>query len=330
LGKIRNLTNVWAKTTYSKMLSVTRMQNRLKEKLKQILLDLGIFNHRIVGESITGLEKTSEVGLRSGISYAQAFDLAFNENPKKLPIIYLKQIVVNSEGYNRNKLRGIIARGLRTLPSLLRDRDFAEKLKEMIPQFFPNTKFDISLNPGIDTKEHTDVFLKLRGEIYRIWLYQFTRRGLPHDTERILGKRGELPDGFHILCPIVTEVIMEKEKLMRRKNLLESRIDRYRKKYENYRNKESKGAKKCLKKIEEYKDDLKDVNLKLRRITPLADSEAISLNGWYFYSDKKIENLLTELYMVMIGKNAPDPYSKVYRILSGPEKYLSSIRIFVK
>jgi len=321
---------MWAEKTYKELLLTAKMKGKTKNRLMKVMKKLGVLDMTITGQSITGLEKTAEVRLRAGISYSQAFQLALEEDAEKLPALYLKHLAANLEHVERSRLRGIIARGLRTLPSLLRDQDFGERLEALIPKILPDVDFEVAINPKIDTKEHTDVCLKLQGNNYRIWLYQFTSRGLPHDIERVLGRRGILPDGIHILCPIKTDVVREKEKLEKRLNRLEKRIDENRRKYESYRNKNCKGAKERLAKVKNAKEELKEIVEKLKEITPIAEADVVPVNGWYFYSDKKIMSFLEKLKATAYGNSKPDSYSEVCQILSEPERYLSQIRFFMK
>jgi len=332
MKRIRELTDYWAKKTYKEMLSAANIDKKIKSRLRKVLRELKVLDSKMVGGSITGLEKTTEGRGLPGISYSQAFELALKkENDHKiLPVLYLKNLAINLKDVDDNKFKGIIARGLRTLPSLLRDRDFAERLKMLIKSHPLRTNFEIKTNASKDTKEHTDVYLTLGGEIFRIWLYQFTPRGLPHDTERVLGKRGEIPLGIHILCPIKTDLMMEREKLERKKGKLKSRAKKYQEEYERCRNKKGKRAKEILEKIKSTNEKMKEIRKRLKKIDPLVKAEAVSINGWYFYSDAKIMELLKHLEAVMSGDKRPDSYHRVCKILSGPERYLGEIRIFQK
>jgi hypothetical protein len=332
LKEIRKLTDYWAKKTYREMLSAASMDDKIKSRLRKVLRGLNVMNSKVVGESITGLEKTSEGQGLPGITYSQAFEFALekDKNHEILPVLYLKNLAINLNGVDDNRFKGIIARGLRTLPSLLRDRDFAERLEMLVGSYFPGMSFKIETNAGKDTKEHTDVYLIVGGETFRIWLYQFTPRGLPHDIERVLGKRGEIPSGIHILCPIKTDLMMEREKLERKKGMLESRAKKYREEYERCRNKRGKRAKEILEKIKSTDENLETINKRFKKVNRLARAEAVSINGWYFYSDAKIKELLKNLNAVYLGSKRADEYERVCSILRGPERYLGKIRIFQK
>lgn len=91
---------------------------------------------------------------------------------------------------------GIVGRGLRALPSFLREMDLTYKMSK----YFPNA--DMFNSPNQDVKEHTDVFVKSDKCEYRIWSYQNFERGLFNTAARIREKRGDIPKGIHVLCPI--------------------------------------------------------------------------------------------------------------------------------
>lgn len=165
---IKEITNVWARHTYNEQLASTKMTERVRKRLRRVLKQLGILEQKILGYSVTGLKKTAEGSLGSGITYSKAFELSYQENPRKLVMLYLKCLALNFEGAGQEKFEGIIARGLRTMPSLMRDRDFAEKLEEKLGSISPDIAFTVSLNPDIDTKKHTDILLMFNKENFSL------------------------------------------------------------------------------------------------------------------------------------------------------------------
>ena len=86
------------------------------------------------------------------------------------------------------------------------------------------------LNSKQDSSDHTDVLLNYMKNEYRIWLYQFSARGLAHDIERLTGKRGELPIGTHIICPLRTEVAIKYGALCKRLSKYKVRLSSHEKK----------------------------------------------------------------------------------------------------
>jgi hypothetical protein len=335
MARIRELTNSWAQNTWREQLSTIEIQDKIGERLLDVLGKFGLTEKNITGQSVTGLKRTAEDLFTKGldISYSKAFDIAYSENPPKLPILFLRNVASKFDfaGAPQERFEGLVARGLRTFPSLLRDRDFGENLKRLfIEQGLSDSELDVVVNPEEDIPQHTDVLLRLRGQDYRIWLYQFTSRGLPHDIERVLGRRGELPNGVHVLCPLKTDVVMRKEKLENRLHWLTARLASVNLRYEKYKSKDCKGAIDCRETSDQLGVDIRQTQKELNEVSPSADSEIHTINGWYFYSEQKIRGLIRQVVDVSEKKTRPDSYSDVCRILVGPERYLGEIRFFSK
>ena len=330
----RKLTDSWAGITWGKQLSTLRSRTEINSRIRSALKKSHLLNQNITGESVTGLKRSAEEQFLKGISIS--FSRAFNEaskSPEKLPCLFLQKLALNFDFKTASKehFEGVVARGLRTFPSLLRERDFGENLERFLRASGLSRKdFNVTIKPEEDISQHTDVLLRLRGCDYRIWLYQFTKAGLPHDMERVLGRRGELPEGLHVLCPLKTVIALEKEKLERRLAWLADRLERKKSRYERYTNKECKGALECGQVSRDIESQIKQTQSKLEKVTAAADLEICTINGWYFYSEKKVERLLKAMYDVSRNKTQPDSYSDVRRILIGPEKYLGDIRFFMK
>lgn len=115
------------------------------------------------------------------------------------PVYYVASIVKKClerriEGLEQ--VAGIVGRGLRSLPSFLREMDLAYKLSLLFPDA------EILNGPEQDVGEHTDILIMAGNYKYRLWSYQNTDRGLKNTAERFYGHRGEVPEGYHVLCPI--------------------------------------------------------------------------------------------------------------------------------
>ena len=109
--------------------------------------------------------------------------------------------------------------------------------------------------------------------------------------ERVLGKRGELPKGIHVLCPLKTKIALEKEKLERRLNRLKDRLERAHEKYSKYKNKDCKGALACLENDRGIREKINETKKQLQEVLKIADDEICTRNGWYFYSAMKIKQV---------------------------------------
>ena len=91
---------------------------------------------------------------------------------------------------------GIVGRGLRALPSFIRELDLEAKVLELLPGATSHR------SPSEDTLGHTDILLCYNKKIYRLWSYQCTEHGLNNTVSRLQGKRGKLLPGIHVLCPV--------------------------------------------------------------------------------------------------------------------------------
>ena len=115
------------------------------------------------------------------------------------PAYYITSIVnecVKKGINNENEITGIVGRGLRAFPSFLREMDLMYKISNLIPEA------NVMSGPEQDVKEHTDILIQSQGVNYRLWSYQNFNRGLNNTTQRFYGRRGEIPQGLHVLCPI--------------------------------------------------------------------------------------------------------------------------------
>jgi len=332
MATIRELTDVWAETTWKKQLVEVKASSVAKSNLRKALARFGLLKQPITGESVTNLPRTEEGQFPKGlgISYTKAFDSAYSKNPKRLPIVYLLNLVESFDfkNYSEEQFRGLLARGLRTFPSLLRDRDFAENLNLLLQANGSAKKgWTAGVAPDEDVAQHTDVLLKYNGAVFRIWLYQFSFVGLPHDIERILGRRGELPPGNHILCPLDTNLARRLETLEKRVVRFKSRLKDKQAKFERFSNKKCKGALECVKGSEQLE---KEIAAAEHEINNIQNKEIIIQNGWYFFAESKVASVLKIAHEVSDSKTKPDDYGIVCKTLLGPEEYLGKVQVFSK
>lgn len=115
------------------------------------------------------------------------------------PAYYIASIVnecVKSGIQSKDVITGTVGRGLRAFPSFLREMDLTYKISGHIQGA------DIVNGPQQDVREHTDILIQCQGVSYRLWSYQNFDRGLTNTAQRFYGKRGAIPKGIHVLCPI--------------------------------------------------------------------------------------------------------------------------------
>lgn len=199
IANIRKYMETWNEYSYEQGLNFcieAKQNERLFQLTEKILEILEIKDIPMNGFSIQHLTRKVDEGA-SGIVYSNIFyDSA---NKYITPVYYLAKMVEAYEkeaAYDEQEMAGKVARGLRAFPSFIREMDLEYKLGE--------TLFNVESvrNPEQGIRDHTDILIRYDEQEYRVWSYQITPRGLNNTTERLLGKRGELPFGFHILCPI--------------------------------------------------------------------------------------------------------------------------------
>lgn len=196
---IRKYMGTWEKYSYAEGLDYCfelKKNEKLFQLTKRLLEILKIRDMPMNGFSIEHIAKQANNGgtkiVFSDLFYESA-------NYFITPVSYLAKMVEAYEKediYNEYVMAGEVARGLRAFPSFIREMDLEYKLGKAL------TNAACVRNPKQDIQDHTDVLLLYDGQEYRVWSYQITPRGLNNTAKRLLGKRGNLPFGIHILCPL--------------------------------------------------------------------------------------------------------------------------------
>lgn len=151
------------------------------------------------GYSVSKLPRISEAEKYIPILYSKIFNDMMQENYFS-PAYYAYNIIQDCMNYDnivcdKNMVEGIVYRGLRTLASLMREQDLKMQLNENLPDAI------IEINPKLDVADHTDLRLDYSGIRYNIWSYQTTSKALNNGAEKLMGNRGFIPNGVHVLCP---------------------------------------------------------------------------------------------------------------------------------
>lgn len=325
MRNVRNLCNQWATKTYEEGLADLHLTDKKLEKQSRDLFErLGILCLPMDGYSCEKLPKTEES--RTGIkkTYSEIFHDEYSKDFFS-PASYLVQLIIECNNYpsDDSKIIGALARGLRTLTSLLREPDFAYQLEITL---LPNdSNVCTSLNSKQDSSDHTDVLLNYQNISYRIWLYQFSSRGLPHDIERLTGKRGELPKGIHIICPLHTEVAIKYDKLSKRVANLKEKLTDYQQKLNECSERAVKKKEALEEQIQKYHSRINDALPVLNKEYEHSVAELDIVNGWYFYSNAYIQRVAKYLNTL-----SPMNYSDVVDLLSAPERFVGSLQSFNK
>ncbi len=318
----------WQRLNYAEMLEDLYQKGKINKDLfedaKVNFKKLDLTDKKVDGYTVEGLPKTDEGKLAVKINYTDIFH-SINTN-KFTPVLYLVKLI---ETYRRKSpgdkdISGFLARGIRSLSSLMREPIFAEKLENILSNY--DKEVTAGTCPVQDAGDHTDVLLKFKGETYRIWLYQFSDRGLPHDIERVTGQRGELPNGVHVLCPLITEYAKKYDRLLKKNDRLEKKLESKKKKLSKCSVRAVKKIEHILKAISETEDDIVTAKVELEKEERDIDPEIKVVAGWYFYSDKYIERLAEKI----INDRKFENYERVRETLMMPKKYLAEIHFFEK
>lgn len=326
MKSLRTICEQWNNQKFVDQLEelLDKSNGQLVEITKQSLNRLGILDKKVNGYASEGLQKSDEGVTGIGISYSETFHNVYDDsfNPTKFLFALVSEFV--NKKCDIKKLDGFLARGLRTLTSLLREPDFAEKLLIELRPIDKNIK--ATLSPKQDSGDHTDVLLNFKGQEYRIWLFQFSDRGLPHDIDRLTERRGVLPFGLHILCPLKSELAIKHgvlvDRIKRKENILIStqrKLD-----LTSPRAKVARAIR--INRLEIITDQITQINKEIEKEIPLMTEEIEVVSGWYFYSDNYLKRVAKEI----LKNNTMNEYTKVKEMLEMPRKYLEEIQIFKK
>lgn len=322
---IRTLCEEWSKQTYRDGLNaIVSKDTELYKQAISIFTELKIIDIPMNGFSCENLPKTHEQGTAIKKTYSEIFHEEF-EKKTFTPASYMLQLLIesNKSTKEKNKIIGSLARGLRTLTSLLREPDFAYHLQSKLMIF--DTDVKTHLNSKQDSSDHTDVLLNYKKNEYRIWLYQFSPRGLPHDIERLTGKRGKLPIGTHIICPLHTEVAIKYVALCKRLSKNKLKLNSYKKELLKCSERAIKKRENIESKIQKTDTTITDLENQIEREQKLCLQELDVVCGWFFYSEQYIGRTVN-----FINSLSPVKYQDVVDILSAPERFVGNLQSFTK
>jgi hypothetical protein len=332
MNNYRQKVKSWAKHSFQDEFQLLPGGNKdALKKTGDILFgskQMNLLNQMVSGWSVEGLPKSEEIG-----SYKVSFSSVFHEiqnNQNFGPVLYIftliQKVLQDNPHAELPKIYGFVARSLRTFASLLREQSLLEQLKHLFQSDGLHAKFNMS--PKQDSEEKTDILIEFKGKTYRLWTYQHSSRGLPHNIERISGKRGSLPTGIHILCPLISEAV---EKL----GPIHKKITTQRKKITTNNEKLSQLS------ISKNKSDQKRINaintsnikceekialleIDFENIKKLASQYIDEVNGYYFFSDECAKKIYTQI----VDTTNILPYGAVKDILDAPRILLSRNTVF--
>lgn len=318
-----NIYKLWSENNIgNSILTQKGYSKKIKKKTYNSIKTLGIVKNVMDGFMTEGLERTQESRLSVNVNYTDVFHYLLKKKTFN-PATYLLELTKRfSEQSNEtgNKLNGYLARGIRTLASFIREQDFKIKILTVLKKKDKHAK--AKFDPIKDVKSHIDISIIYKNKEYYLWLYQYSFNGLPHDMERVAGKRGELPKGKHILCPFdktYGDYLIYAEKRLEKLNSMIKSLTKeinaiINKKTINYKNKTNR--------LKNYKSEIVEITKQKDDSRVFAEEVC----GWYFYSLNYVEQIST----LITNRHKPDKYTNVKRIMNGPDKYLSQPRIFIK
>ena len=323
---IRLLINTWSKLKYSQISFNDKNinQNNIKQ-IKDCFNSLKLNDLLMDGLSTEKLEKTSESS--GGLNYSEIFHRLIKQNkisPGLFLAAYASDYIDSNKDYN--KLAGFLARGLRTFASLIREQDFANIIQRNLIR--DDKQLSINMNPEQDTKTHVDIKIKFKNKEINIWTYQASKNAIyPHTIERVTGQRGELEDGYHLLCPINTE---EGKKLLQKRKSFINSNDKIKKWKNDIKtiNKQTKKYGSIINMIQRRKELLNEIKKEINQIEKRCAEEIEIMNGWFLYSEsyiKKVEKII-KAEKIKIEFN----YNELVNKLLTPERILKRITLFKK
>ncbi len=203
---IRELTDCWARQSYEQGCDAVERsgiyEKRIISKLRHYLFELKRFRYKQMdGNSVQDLRRYEPAEQYEQIRFADIVNRLKNDDGFS-PVKYMAQItkLCDERGLTESMTIGLLARGLRSFPSFLREMDVEEQLENILTE--RRIPYSIARSTEMDVAQHTDILVSSYGRDYRIWLFQNSKRGIRNTMMRLREERGKLPQGIHVLCPM--------------------------------------------------------------------------------------------------------------------------------
>ena len=201
----RDLIKQWSKETFEDA------KNRLTDihdNIESVLNELELLEKNVTGCCVENL-KRHEKGERKLPEWCNFSRINHEISTEQTahPIEFLSEICEKYENYLLKRpeyvdlvpVWGICSRALRTLASFYREVDFRNRIREELL----TQKINAVVNPpdpDADSRDHSDAVVVIDEIEYRVWVFQISKQGIFHTSDRVAGNRGSLPEGIHILC----------------------------------------------------------------------------------------------------------------------------------
>ena len=198
---IQTYMSCWGQHTYCEEIDrffVLRDNVAMRRRMIAYMERLNIINRYMDGNSVTNLLRIADAERNNVVvpRYTEVFNQWINMSYIS-PLTYIYQICANiPDNISEELACGIIARGLRAFPSFFRELELAKQIEARISGCTMHAR-----NTEVDIVQHTDILLEYNNTLYRLWSYQSSDSGIRNTSERFSGRRGEIPNGIHIMCP---------------------------------------------------------------------------------------------------------------------------------
>lgn len=276
---------------------LSKKRSRPSQILKRLLVThLKNLNDKCMdGFSFEQLPRNQEGRDTYKIRFTEAFHETKNQKNFS-PVVYLHQLIEKivqryPEKLDFHKISGFLSRGLRSLASFMRESTLEHQIRPILKK--RDKELIISSGPDLDAEEHTDIRIRFRQRLFRIWTYQYTMNGIPHHLERVGGLRGKLPKGIHILCPLKSEPAIKRQQLKRAIQRKQNTLRRLLLSMQEIQT--SARAKAVLSEIRLLRLTIKKVKKRLYRVNEILGDNLEEVNGFYFYSNKFVRKLANSI-----------------------------------
>jgi hypothetical protein len=230
---LRDFLPKWEKHTFISLLGQIQTKKATTDYLERTNFWTTICNRKIDGKSSEKLPHILESNdyWDIGFRMSEIFHSISSADFHLMPILYILKIteLCLQQGFDLEQTSGVLSRSYRSFPSFVRDYDAKEKIEqaqEILSEYNPQ----ISQDSELDAKEHSDVLLILsdqrRNIHFRIWLFQRTESGLRNIKDRVLGRRGELPFGYHIIAPLPTDSFVKNTFWHHKKSKIKNELEK--------------------------------------------------------------------------------------------------------
>jgi hypothetical protein len=318
----------WAATSFKEAFKkhACKYPKKVRNTMQKLLRAefVALANKPMTGWSFEDLPRTQE-GATYKIRFSDAYDCIVKQKESD-PMLYMleliKRVLVKYPTKpDSQKISGYLARALRSFTSFIRESTFEHDIRPILEEVDKRTV--ITSGPDIDAKDHTDIHVVFRKCTYRLWIYQYSNNGIPHDMERVAGLRGVLPPGRHILCPLKSEPARHLGKI--KKQILKNQQRNIKLNQDLTRAKN--GTKKRQKLLEQLQKNENAAQLKTREQTDIEQSIKDNLEevcGFFFYSGAFIRSVTSAIIL----NTKPIPYEEVRRIMIAPRELLGLLTSF--